>query len=184
MSNFRVYANRLLTTLLLIDLTTPGFKKGSGFDRLSGIDSEDGGSEANGSGTGSDVTARTTTIVQVPGPSTSASYARPTYVEPTLLGSAPSIKITAPSSMRTERKPLDKTSLTTPAMLSPGDRQGNGKRRGPASGGVGLPARPRLEISGPKPSPLDGNLKEEQPSSAFERPRPPPLVLQGNGGGS
>lgn len=46
-------------------------------------------------------------------------------------------------------------------------------RRGPPAGGMGLPARPKLTISGPRLSPQDG-----QAPSAFERPRPPPLILQ------
>lgn len=39
----------------------------------------------------------------------------------------------------------------------------------------GLPSRPRIAISGPRPPPLDG--KDEQAPGAFERPRPPPLIL-------
>lgn len=52
-----------------------------------------------------------------------------------------------------------------------------GKRRPPPGRGmIGLPARPRLAISGPRPPPLDG--KGDQGPSAFERPRPPPLILR------
>jgi len=50
------------------------------------------------------------------------------------------------------------------------------KQRGSPAGATGLPVRTRLIISGPKRSPQDGN--GEQAPSAFERPRPPPLILQ------
>lgn len=56
----------------------------------------------------------------------------------------------------------------------------NGRRRVPPAGG--LPPRPRLAISGPKAPPQDG--KSDQAPSAFERPRPPPLILQQSNGKS
>ncbi|KAH7915406.1 hypothetical protein BJ138DRAFT_998063 [Hygrophoropsis aurantiaca] len=48
----------------------------------------------------------------------------------------------------------------------------------PSKGILGLPPRPRLarEISPPKPPPQDG--KGDQAPSAFERPRPPPIILR------
>ena len=49
-----------------------------------------------------------------------------------------------------------------------------GRRRPPPKGAMGLPARPRLAVSGPRPPRRDG---KDQGPSAFERPRPPPLIL-------
>ncbi|KII93240.1 hypothetical protein PLICRDRAFT_121653 [Plicaturopsis crispa FD-325 SS-3] len=46
---------------------------------------------------------------------------------------------------------------------------------GAARSAQGLPSRPRLLISGPRPPPPDG--KGESAPGAFERPRPPPLIL-------
>jgi hypothetical protein len=57
----------------------------------------------------------------------------------------------------------------------------SGRRRAPPAGGMtGLPVRPRLTISGPKAPPQDG--KGDQAPSAFEKPRPPPLILQQTNG--
>lgn len=67
----------------------------------------------------------------------------------------------------------------TPDLSINSNRAGAGKgeavskRRGPSAGVMRLPARPKLIISGPRLSPQDG-----QAPSAFERPRPPPLILQ------
>lgn len=44
-----------------------------------------------------------------------------------------------------------------------------------ASRGPGIPSRPRLNISAPRPSAPDG--QGDQAPGAFERPRPPPLML-------
>lgn len=61
-------------------------------------------------------------------------------------------------------------------LAGAGEGQAVAKRRAPLAGATGLPVRPRLTISGPKLSPQDG--KGDQAPGAFERPRPPPLILQ------
>lgn len=74
--------------------------------------------------------------------------------------------------------------LPQPSFLSTGGNvvsadsigEALGRRRPPPKSRVGLPARPRLAISGPRPPPQDG--KGSQGPSAFERPRPPPLMFQ------
>ena len=62
-------------------------------------------------------------------------------------------------------------------VSSDGNGEVLGRRRPPPKGAMGLPERPRLAISGPRPSPRDGKDPQAQGPSAFERPRPPPLIL-------
>lgn len=76
------------------------------------------------------------------------------------------------------REPPQAPFLSTGGNVVSADSNGEvlGRRRPPPKGAIGLPARPRLTISGPRPPPQDG--KGPQGPSAFERPRPPPLILQ------
>jgi hypothetical protein len=191
------------------DLTTPGFKKGLAFDKLTDIDSEDGVSEANGN------TPRATMTMQGSNPP-SALGARPPYVDagsgalsslgqadiekpmpplPPLATSVPEPQTNTPNrpvharkissnilpSLSVDSSP-DSQSNAVPYLPTGGSviraaEEANGRRRAPPLGGtMGLPPRPRLTISGPKAPPQDG--KGDQAPSAFERPRPPPLILQ------
>lgn len=71
----------------------------------------------------------------------------------------------------------DSQIATAPYLSAGGETVVSGRRRAPTAGTVtGLPTRPRLAISGPIAPPQDG--KRDQAPSAFERPRPPPLILQ------
>lgn len=55
-----------------------------------------------------------------------------------------------------------------PLLLGLGARRQQGRQ--------GLPPRPRLTISGPRP-PLQDGMGDQAPG-AFERPRPPPLIIK------
>jgi hypothetical protein len=217
----RMFGIRCIDNFCL-DLTTPGFKKGPAFDRLTDIDSQDGVSEIN-----STTNTPTTVIMQVPNPPGSASATRPIYVDigPALSPSAPgpfsgpAVAVSGASTaqaasqkpmpalppramrsapvpeMNTPNRPAHrrKTSSNTSSqsnnlslssagtyVIGAVEEAGVNSRRRASPGGnvIGLPARPRLTISGPKAQPRDG--KSDQAPSAFERPRPPPLVLNKN----
>lgn len=215
-------------TSFIGNLTTPGFKKSPAFDRLTDIDSEDGGSEISGSVN----TPQTAVIMQVPNASGSASAMRSIYINvgsalPPFSSERSSSTVMVPGGALTSPAPasIEKPMPALPAQAIrsvPGDRpahkrnvsanilpslpinnssdsQSNAAQNLPAGGNVigateeagvnarrrvppaalntiGLPTRPRLAVSGPKAPPQDG--KGDQAPSAFERPRPPPLILQ------
>jgi len=120
----------------------------------------------------------------------------PAALPPQAMRSAPGPQVNAPNRPPHQRK-ISPTILPLSINRSP-DSQSNagrylskggnvirpaeeaGRRRAPPAGG--LPPRPRLTISGPKAPPQDG--KSDQAPSAFERPRPPPLILQQSNGKS
>jgi len=182
-------------TSFIGNLTTPGFKKGPAFDNMTVIDSDDGVSELNGS------TPRTTMSTSPMTPNGALSSLSPTDVEkpmpalpPLATTSALGPQTDAPN-QQVHKRNISANVLPSLSIDSSSDRQGNtsphlltgdnvaraaevvgasGKRRAPPAGG--LPARPRLAISGPKAPPLDG--KGDQAPSAFEKPRRPPLILQ------
>jgi len=131
---------------------------------------------------------------------TQADVEKPVPKQPSQTRSTPEPQITASNRPTHHRKfssnalnPLsidsssDSHSNTTPYQSASGNTGAteeigaSGRRRAPPAGGMtGLPVRPRLTISGPKAPPQDG--KGDQAPSAFEKPRPPPLILQQTNG--
>jgi len=123
--------------------------------------------------TQADIELPSQTTRSTPEPQITASN-RPTHHRKFSSNVLNSLSVDSSSDSRSSTAPYQSAGGNIGAIEEVG---ASGRRRAPPAGGMtGLPVRPRLTISGPKAPPQDG--KGDQAPSAFEKPRPPPLILQ------